>query len=147
MATIQTILVVDHETSARRQIVRSLVRAGFCTIEAESGPHALALFEQAGVPVDLAIIDMAIPQMSGLDLAAELGRLQDTLKFLYLSSHSRSIAIDSICQRSPEYLLVKPFSEQSLVDRVLGLLRGITRPSVRPSSQPDNQSGWPPTPG
>jgi CheY-like chemotaxis protein len=118
----QTILVVDDQTPVRRLITRMLNRSGFNTIEARNGIQALALFEGEHRRIDLAIIDMVMPQMSGLDVAAELSRQCPNLKILYVSAHAGSIAIDCIRRRSPEQLLLKPFTERSLVDRVFGLL-------------------------
>jgi CheY-like chemotaxis protein len=118
----QTILVVDDQTPVRQLISRMLVRSGFKTIEAGNGIQALARFEDARGTIDLAIIDMVMPEMSGLDVAAELVRQYPGVKILYLSAHAGSIAIDCIRRRSPEHLLLKPFTERSLVDRVSGLL-------------------------
>jgi CheY-like chemotaxis protein len=118
----QTILVVDAQTPVRQLISRMLIRSGFKTIEAGNGSQALALFEGTHGPIDLAIIDMGMPRMSGLDVAAELGREHPELKILYVSAHAESIAMDCIRRRSPELLLLKPFTERSLVDRVFGLL-------------------------
>jgi two-component system cell cycle sensor histidine kinase/response regulator CckA len=118
----QTILVVDDQTPVRQLISRMLIRSGFKTIEAGTGVQALALFDDARGTIDLAIIDMVMPHMSGLDVAAELERQHPKLKILYVSAHAESIAIDCIRRRSPEHLLLKPFTERSLVDRVFGLL-------------------------
>lgn len=117
-----TILVVDDHTPVRQLISQMLIRSGFKTIEAGNGLQALELFEDVHGEIDLAIIDMLMPRMSGLDVAAELARQDPNLKILYVSGHAESIAIDCIRRRSPEHLLLKPFTEQSLVDRVFGLL-------------------------
>jgi len=118
----QTILVVDDQTPVRQLISRMLIRSGFKTIEAGNGIQALAVFEGVQGTIDLAIIDMVMPKMSGLDVAAELGRQDPNLKILYVSAHAGSIAIDCIRRRSPDQLLLKPFTEQSLRQRVFGLL-------------------------
>jgi CheY-like chemotaxis protein len=120
----KTILVVDDQPPVRRLISLMLGRLGFKTIEAGDGLQALARFEDAHGTIDLAIIDMVMPRMSGLDVAAELARINPSLKILYLSAYGGSIAIDSIRRRSPEHLLLKPFTERSLLDRVFGLLGG-----------------------
>jgi|SRR5580700_8612022 two-component system cell cycle sensor histidine kinase/response regulator CckA len=119
-----TILVVDDQPPVRRLITMMLRRCGFQTIEAGNGIQALERYEDARGTIDLAIIDMVMPQMSGLDVAAELARINPGLKILYLSAYAGSIAIDCIRRRSPEHLLLKPFTERSLVDRVFGLLGG-----------------------
>ncbi|HLK68669.1 MAG TPA: response regulator [Bryobacteraceae bacterium] len=118
----QTILVVDDQTPVRQLISRMLTRSGFHTIEAGNGAQALAQFEDEHCSIDLAIIDMIMPRMSGLDVAAELSRQHPEVKILYLSPNSASIASDCIRRRAPQHLLLKPFTERSLVDRVQGLL-------------------------
>ncbi|MBZ5623298.1 MAG: response regulator [Acidobacteriia bacterium] len=119
---IQTILVVDDQTPVRKLISHMLNGCGFKTIEADSGVQALSLFHAAHGTIDLAIIDMAMPQMSGLDVAAELGRQSPELKILYISGYAESLAIDCIRRRSPEALLLKPFTKRSLLDKVVDLL-------------------------
>jgi len=119
---VPTILVVEDQEPVRRLIVSMLARGGFKTIEAGNGVRALELYEAAQERISLAIIDMIMPRMSGLDVAAELGRQDPELKILYISSYASSIAIDSIQRRAPEFLLLKPFTERGLVDRVVDLL-------------------------
>ncbi|HTS28615.1 MAG TPA: response regulator [Bryobacteraceae bacterium] len=132
----QTVLVVDDHTPVRRLIIRMLGRCGFKTLEAGTGAQALALFQDARATIDLAIIDMLMPNMSGLDVAAELGRQYPEVKILYLSGHPGSIAIDCIRRRAPEHLLLKPFTEQSLVDRVSSLLARDDHQTVSSASEP-----------
>lgn len=119
----QTILVVEDHTPVRRLISRTLTHSGFATIEAGDGHQALSLFESARGAIDLAIIDMVMPNMSGLDVAAELERQNPALKILYISGCLESLAIDCIRRRSPEFLLLKPFTGKSLVEKVADILR------------------------
>jgi CheY-like chemotaxis protein len=121
----RTILVVEDQQPVRELIISMLIRSGFQTIEADNGVQALALFENAKAVIDLAIIDMVMPTMSGLDVAAEIERQRPELKILYLSAQAGTIAMDCIERRSPSLLLMKPFTERSLLERVLGLL-GVT---------------------
>jgi DNA-binding NtrC family response regulator len=72
--------------------------------------------------IALAIIDMVMPGMSGLDLAAELDRLRPGMKILYTSGHVSSVAMESIAQRSPDRVLFKPFDGNELLDRVIQLV-------------------------
>src|ERR1051326_1142376 len=91
-----TVLVVDDEVLLRRLIVRELRRKGIHPIEAADGQAGLVAFLANRDKIDLVILDMLMPGMSGLDLAAELGRQDPALKILYISGHGTSIAMESI---------------------------------------------------
>ncbi|MEP7124149.1 MAG: response regulator, partial [Byssovorax sp.] len=67
-----TILVVDDERNIRRTLGLVLRGEGYRVAEAESAEEALALIESGQSPVDLAIIDIMLPGMSGLELLARL---------------------------------------------------------------------------
>jgi CheY-like chemotaxis protein len=63
-----------------------------------------------------------MPGVSGLDLAAILGRDYPNLKILYISGYIGSLAAEALARRSPERVLLKPFTEDALLARVLMLL-------------------------
>lgn len=91
-------------------------------IGAANGQAGLAAFLANREKIDLVILDMLMPGMSGLDLAAELGRQDPALKILYISGHGTSIAMESLRQQSADRVLLKPFNEQALLERVELLL-------------------------
>ena len=126
----QTILVVENDDALRQMMVSSLGDPGFVTLEAASGGEALTVFRAQQAGIDLAIIELEIPTMSGLDLAAELERMQPGINILYMSSLHESIAMNSIGQRSPERVLLKPFDPEVLRERALRLLANAS--PVRP---------------
>jgi DNA-binding response OmpR family regulator len=117
-----TILVVDDDPAVRNFIGNTLRDLGLTVLTAHRLDAALSEIISHGAAIDLAIVDMIMPGGSGLDLAAELGRQWDGIQVLYVSGHHDSVAMDSIAQRSPEQVLLKPFSDQQLIARVLHLL-------------------------
>ena len=118
-----TILVVEDDAPLRRMMVRALGGQGFPTLEAGSCAEGLARFLSNKREIGLAIIEMVMPTMSGLDLAAELDRQRPGMTILYMSSLPESIAMESIARRSPERVLAKPFTPDDLRQRVSHLLR------------------------
>ncbi len=85
-----TILVVDDERNIRRTLGLVLSGEGYRVAEAESAEQALALLESGRTPVDLAIIDIMLPGMSGLDLLARLRQDDSTreLPVIVISGHA-----------------------------------------------------------
>ena len=97
-----------------------------------SGAAGLELFQANRDRIDLVILDMVMPGLSGLDVASELERQKPGVKILYISSHGASIAMESLLKQSAERVLLKPFTEQSLVERLAHLL-GSADASSEPS--------------
>lgn len=119
----QQILLVEDNGALRRLMLRILAGSGYSVLEAASGARGLELFREHAISVDLAILDMVMPGMSGLDVAAEIERHRPGMKILYISGHASSVAIESISRRSPDRVLLKPFDAGELIDRVTSLLK------------------------
>jgi len=115
------ILVVEDQAPVRRLIARWLDRNGFVTFEVAHAGEALAWLRRHARSVDLAVIDLV--GTNGLDLAAELTRDSSHIQILYISGYVDSLAAEAIGRRSPETLLLKPFTERVLIHRVRHLLR------------------------
>ena len=64
--TARTVLVVDDERALRRVIARALDGAGYRTLEAASGEEACELLRAE--PVDVLLVDLRMPGMSGQTL-------------------------------------------------------------------------------
>jgi CheY-like chemotaxis protein len=120
-----TVLVVEDNELLRDVIQCMLSGHGFATVTAENAEQGLLVFE-SNPAVALAILDMVLPGKSGLDLAAELERRRPGFRILYISGFSDSIAMESIARRDPKVVLIKPFGEDALIQRVTALLAPIT---------------------
>jgi len=118
-----TVLVVDGEVSLRRLMLQALRRGGIDPIGAADGAAGLEAFLANRERIDLVVLDMIMPGMSGLDLAAELERRRPGVKILYISGHGTSVAMASIQRQSADHVLLKPFEQQALMERVMHLLR------------------------
>jgi CheY-like chemotaxis protein len=128
-----TVLVVEDDASLRRLIVHMLASGGFANLEAGEASDALAKVRERGGELGLAIIDMVMPGVSGLDLAADLGREYPNLKILYISGYVGSLVAEALARRSPERVLMKPFTEEALLARVrdlVGIVPVVTRGSL-----------------
>ena len=70
----QTILLVEDEAPVRAMAAQILRRHGYEVVEAASAQEALASFRALDPPPDLVLTDVAMPRMSGVELAARLGK-------------------------------------------------------------------------
>ena len=113
-----TVLVVEDDPSLLCMIEHMLASGGFEPTTATGAAEGLSLVRGRQGRFDLAILDMVMPGMSGLDLATELGRDYPNIKILYISGYVGSLAADALARRTPDRVLLKPFNEQTLLDRV-----------------------------
>lgn len=123
----ETVLVVEDEEVIRRSARRVLQRLGYRVLLAEDGAHGLELFLQHSAEVDLAVIDVVMPRMTGPALYAELRRLRPNLKVLFMSGYTevreRGPGVDA---DSP--FLDKPWSMEQFAAKVREVLDGNEGP-------------------
>lgn len=74
------VLVIDDHDSLRRNIVALLEDEGFDVLEAGSGEAALTLLDDR--TVDVAVVDMRLPGISGLEFIERSARKCQTLRFI-----------------------------------------------------------------
>jgi DNA-binding NtrC family response regulator len=88
--TAKTILVIDDEKNIRRTLSLVLEGEGYKVVDAETAEEGLAILATPANPVDLAIFDVKLPKMSGLE-ALERVRKDDALKdtpVIVISGHA-----------------------------------------------------------
>jgi two-component system alkaline phosphatase synthesis response regulator PhoP len=114
-----TILVVDDAAICREPIAASLRLAGFKTLCAGNGQEALWVLQQA--PVDLVLLDIAMPVMDGL---TALKKIREDRKLMALPVILLTAVTDQAHReqaamlRPADYLLKSHFSLHELLARV-----------------------------
>ena len=121
------ILVVEDNAALLGTLVRMLSGVGGETLAAQTAVDALALVRLRQGAFDLAIVDIVMPGVSGLDLGTDLDREYPELKILYISGYVHSVAADALARRTPDRMLLKPFTRRELVERVRLLLDSPSR--------------------
>jgi len=91
-----------------------LAEAGFSVVEAGSGAEALAILKDG--PVALALIDFAMPIMSGAELVRLARALQPGLRVIFVTGNAESLPTDALA--NGESLLTKPYSKAELLHLV-----------------------------
>lgn len=110
-----TILLVDDEEFVRRLLRRILGAAGHRILEAEDGLQALRTLDREAASVRLVISDVAMPKMSGDELAAEVRVRWPGIPILLISAYARNVSSDVD-------FLAKPFDSEVLLSRIGALM-------------------------
>jgi DNA-binding response OmpR family regulator len=114
------VLVIEDEASIREFEVTYLRDAGYKTIEAADGQTAIELFEEH--KPDLAIIDINLPKMNGLDVCKAIRTTSTTPILIVTAMGSDEDEVKGLSMGADDYLK-KPFNPNVLVARVQALLR------------------------
>jgi DNA-binding response OmpR family regulator len=117
------ILIVEDEPSIREVEVAYLTQAGYETLEAADGQAAVDLF--AANKPDLAIVDLNLPGMSGLDVCRTI-RHTSTIPILIVTARTSDDDEVRGFEVGADDYLKKPFNPNVLVVRVQALLRRQT---------------------
>ena len=125
-----TVLLVEDDALLRGALERTLTRSGFRVLAVADGPAAMTAARGAE-RIDVAVIDLILPEMNGLQLARNLLRMGIYGPFLYMSGHADQLLTDAQIARAD--LLQKPMSSREFVARVqAALARSKTAPKPRP---------------
>jgi DNA-binding response OmpR family regulator len=114
------ILVVDDDQHIRELVAVFLRRAGFEVHEAADGVEALSTLES--LKVDMAILDIMMPNLDGWELCRELRRHYD-LPLLMLTAKGETAQKVRGFELGTDDYLVKPFEPPELVARVKAVLK------------------------
>ncbi len=138
----ETILLVEDDDPVRRTAERVLRRAGYDVLAASGAGEALATVSSLGRPVDLLITDVILTDATGPELAERLLETHPGLRILFASGYSdEAVARQGlITQGSP--FLEKPFTVDTLLERVGEVLAGPATVSPRPRPPHTEETSW-----
>ena len=116
------ILLVEDEFSVLNFAQFTLRANGFRVLTASNGQEALDVASKEELPIDLLLTDVAMPQMSGRELADKLKETIPNLRVLYLSGYSDELHDLRKSSAGETASLQKPFSRIALLKRVREVL-------------------------
>lgn len=118
------ILVVDDEENMRRTLTDILQEEGYVVTAARSGEQALAMSEQASY--DVALLDVRMPGMNGVEAARRLRSLQDTVRIIFMSAYTNDMLQRQAFEEGAVAFLSKPLD----LDHVLQLIGAVHDTSI-----------------
>lgn len=120
------LLVADDDTDIRDLVVFKLQQAGHDVEAVDDGAAALEAIRRE--PPRLAVLDVMMPRLSGIDVLRAVREDPSTrgVKVILLTARSRDADVDAGFASGADDYVIKPFSPRELLHRVNGLL---SRPS------------------
>lgn len=123
----QRVLVVDDEQQIRAVLCAYLVNDGFDVVEAATGTEAMALVTSTEPPVDLVLLDVGLPDLTGLEVLARVRATSDVPVILITARAEEVDKLVGLSVGADDYV-TKPFSPREVVARVRTVLRRVSRP-------------------
>lgn len=114
------ILIVEDEENIRYSLAAALTREGYRTISAENGEEALAAAAEQSP--DLVLLDLMLPDISGLDVCRLIRREADVPIIIVTARDAEPDIIGGLEMGADDYV-TKPFSLSVLLARVRANLR------------------------
>lgn len=114
------ILVVDDELSLRRLMRLYLTKAGFAVVEASTGLEALTALRRG--EIDLAIIDVMLPELDGFEVVRQ-ARRDSSIPIILLTARGEEASRVAGLEIGADDYVVKPFLAHEVVARVRAQLR------------------------
>ncbi|MBE1298889.1 MAG: PAS domain S-box protein [Alteromonadaceae bacterium] len=117
----KTILVVDDEEAVRQLFKDSLAALGYETILAPDGVEALEIFKSQKNNIDLVILDMIMPIMSGKEVYLALRNIDPNVKVMIASGYTAGNSLTEMVELGVATTISKPFRLTTLQDRIATL--------------------------
>ncbi len=131
------ILICEDEKAIREFVSIHLRRCGYHVLEAATGEEAVSLYKQHAQEIVLAILDVMLPQMNGLQVCEWLRSQSDAMGIIMLTALSREEEKIQALKLGADDYVTKPFGPSELMARVEALERRVLRMETDHSVLPE----------
>jgi len=119
------VLVVEDDTDIREQLIESLQASGYVVDAAADGSQGL--YYALEYPIDIAIVDLGLPEVSGLEIIKQLRNKGHDYPVIILTARTRwQNRVEGLEAGADDYV-DKPFHHEELQARMRALLRRTGR--------------------
>ena len=126
------IALVDDDRNILTSVTMALEAEGYDVVSYNDGEEALAGI--GSTPVDLAVLDIKMPRMDGMELLKKL-RTTNELPVIFLTSKDDEIDEMLGLRMGADDYITKPFSQRLLIERIRAVLRRKTVKETDPESK------------
>lgn len=113
-----TVLAVDDEALVLMAVEAHLASLGHAVLAAARPSAALRVCDEHAGPIDLLLVDISMPEMSGIRLAQEVRTRRPGIRVLFMSAHSRQVLLAEGRIDASMATLEKPFGPRELGDAI-----------------------------
>lgn len=120
------VLIAEDETSIRDFVVINLKRSGYDVIEAANGEEAIEKFNKFSDQIDVAILDIMMPVIDGLEVCKYLREKSKRIGIIMLTARTQEMdKVTGLMVGADDYV-TKPFSPSELMARIDAVYRRVS---------------------
>ncbi|MCQ2476229.1 MAG: response regulator transcription factor [Clostridia bacterium] len=125
------VLIAEDESAIRDFVVINLKRGGYDVTEAVDGADALEKYNECGGDIDVAVLDVMMPNVDGLEVCRQLRAKSNNIGIIMLTAKAQEMdKITGLMVGADDYI-TKPFSPSELVARVDAIYRRVAMNNTR----------------
>lgn len=118
----ETILIAEDDAAILRILAKLLQRAGYTVITAGDGIDAVRRYEENAGKIDLVMLDVMMPGLSGREVMDRIQGLGAEVPFLFSSGYSEDAIHTDFVIHEGMHLIQKPYSQQVLLNAIRNVL-------------------------
>ena len=118
-----TVLVVEDEERMLHALGKILAKQGYTVLKASDGEMALDTYERHHETIDVVLLDIGLPKMSGRDVLLRMKNRNPDVKVVIASGHFEDEMNSDIDQAGVKHLLRKPY----MPDEVIKIFQSLTK--------------------
>lgn len=120
------VLIAEDETSIRDFVVINLKRSGYEVIEASDGEEAIEKFNEFSEDIDIAILDIMMPTVDGLEVCKYIREKNKRIGIIMLTARTQEMdKVTGLMVGADDYV-TKPFSPSELMARIDAIYRRVS---------------------
>jgi DNA-binding response OmpR family regulator len=128
------VLLIDDEDVVREMVTEVLEHEGFDVLVAADGKHGLELFGDRGEGIDVVLLDLSMPGLSGQETFARLAKRRPGVPVILSSGYDHAEATRRFEGRAPAGFIQKPYRPAQLLAEIHRCLRGGGASDSQPSA-------------
>jgi PAS domain S-box-containing protein len=119
---VETILVIDDEDIIRNISRRILERVGYQVLLASAGDEGIEIFRKKFKEIDLVLLDLVMPKISGVEVFHALVKIDPAVKVLVSSGYAEDELVRELKLKGVEHFIQKPFQPDELLNEIRNCL-------------------------
>lgn len=117
-----TVLVIEDDAPVRRLLVRGIGQLGYDVLAASNGREAVDIARTFDGEIHLAILDMGMPEMSGLETWPFLVEARPEIRVILCSGYEMDDAAQALLDAGASAFISKPFQMSTLENKIRSVL-------------------------
>lgn len=118
----ETLVLAEDDDAVRNLVARVLTQAGYTVLTASNGKEVLRIFEECAHPIELVLLDLVMPELSGHKVYDILREKKPCPRFLFSSGYSTNALHAGFELDAGFELIQKPYSSDTLLRKIREIL-------------------------